>query len=75
MSDEEFRRRAAEWARRTAVEQGLPAMVEDEEALEAIATLLWEGSVEAGSGQTRQAGRTRSSSKRLRPSTAGPTST
>jgi hypothetical protein len=51
-----------EWAERTALEQGLPAKVEDWGALAAIATLLRvsPGSV---SGQTPQVGLTRDGSK------------
>ena len=74
IDSEEFEQIAIEWARRTAVEQGFPAMIADEEVLETIATLLCEGRIRPGAGQTRHAGRTRSGSKRLRPGTAGPTS-
>jgi hypothetical protein len=69
---EEPRSLAVEWAQRTAVEQGFPAVIEDPDALERIATLLWEGRDEDGPGQTRHAGRTRPASKRLRPRSPGP---
>jgi hypothetical protein len=36
-----FRRLAAEWAERTAIEQGLPATIEDEPTLQQIARLLF----------------------------------
>jgi hypothetical protein len=39
----EIRRQAAEWAERTALEQGLPAKVEDETTLQEVATLLFAG--------------------------------
>ncbi len=68
----EIRRLAVEWAERTAVEQGLPATVEDESTLQEVATLLCAGRTELGSGQTRHAGLTRPASNRLRPRTAGP---
>lgn len=75
MSDEEFRKLAVEWGRRSAAEQGFPPLIEDDEALSMIASLLWDGRVEPVPGQTRHAGRTRDGSKRLRPGTAGPMST
>jgi broad specificity phosphatase PhoE len=40
---DELSESAGEWARRTAVEQGLPPMIEDEDALQQIATLLFAG--------------------------------
>jgi len=39
----ESQRLAAEWARRTTAEQGLPEYVEDEDTLEAIAAILMAG--------------------------------
>ena len=39
----EIRRLAVEWAERTAVEQGLPARIEDEATLLVAATLLCAG--------------------------------
>jgi hypothetical protein len=36
-----FRRLAAEWAERTAIEQGLPTTIEDEPTLQQIARLLF----------------------------------
>ena len=41
----ELQRLAAEWARRTTAEQGLPEYVEDEDTLEAIAAILMAGAV------------------------------
>ena len=73
--EEEFRQGAAAWAQRTATEQGYPALIEDEDALATIATLLWDGGDAPDAGQTRQSGRTRVGSKRLRPGTAAPIST
>jgi hypothetical protein len=70
----EIRRMAQEWAERTALEQGFPAMVEDEATLQIVATLLCRGREDPLPGQARHAGRTRLGSKRLRPRTAGPTS-
>jgi len=70
---EALRRVAAEWAERTALEQGFPAMVEDEAILQTVATLLCAGRDGPVPGQARHAGRTRLGSKRLRPRTAGPT--
>jgi hypothetical protein len=63
---------AEEWAERTALEQGLPAVVEDGAILQVVATLLCAGRNDPG--QARQAGRTRAGSNRLRPRTAGPMS-
>jgi hypothetical protein len=40
---ETIRRLAAQWAEETAVEQGLPATVEDEATLQEVATLLCAG--------------------------------
>ena len=60
------------WARRTAVEQGLPATVEDEATLQEVATLLCAGRDELVADQTRHAGLIRLESNRLRPRTAGP---
>ena len=68
----EIRRLAAEWAERTAVEQGLPATVEDEATLQEVATLLCAGRTGAEADQTRHAGLIRPVSNRLRPRTAGP---
>jgi hypothetical protein len=65
---------AEEWAERTALEQGLPAVVEDEATLRVVATLLCAGRDGPLPGQARHAGRTRLGSNRLRPRTAGPTS-
>jgi hypothetical protein len=45
---EQERRLAAEWAERTAVEQGLPATIEDEATLQEVATLLCAGRDEPG---------------------------
>jgi hypothetical protein len=39
----EIRRLAAAWAERTAVEQGVPATIEDEATLQEVATLLCAG--------------------------------
>jgi hypothetical protein len=39
----EIRRLAASWAERTAIEQGLPAVIEDEATLREVATLLCAG--------------------------------
>ena len=69
---EERRRVAAEWAERTAIEQGLPARIEDEITLQEVATLLCAGRDETAPGQTRHAGLIRPGSNRLRPRTAGP---
>ena len=52
----EIRRLAAEWAERTAVEQGLPARIEDEVTLQEVATLLCAG---------------RDEPRRIRPATRG----
>lgn len=53
---EEIRRLAPEWAARTAMEQGLPAKIEDEITLQAVATLLCAG---------------RDEPRRVRPATRG----
>ena len=68
----EFGEDAVHWARRTAVEQGLPATVEDEATLQEVATLLCAGQAEPVADQTRHAGLIRPGSNRLRPRTAGP---
>jgi len=70
----EMRTLAIEWSQRTALEQGLPAKIEDEATLRVVATLLCAGRYEPGD-QTRHAGLSRPGSKRFRPRTAAPTST
>jgi hypothetical protein len=40
MLDDELRKQAAEWAERTAVEQGLPPKVTDQDVLRQVARLL-----------------------------------
>jgi hypothetical protein len=59
------------WAERTCAEQGIALKVTDECVARQIATLLYAGRGEEAGGP-RHAGRTRRSSNRLRPRTAGP---
>ncbi len=60
------------WAERTCVEQGLELKVTDPDTAAQIATLLYAGRDEDEPGARRHAGRTRVSSNRLRPRSAGP---
>ena len=45
---DEIRQLAAEWAERTAIEQGLPRVIEDEATLQEVATLLCAGRDDPG---------------------------
>lgn len=60
------------WAERTCAEQGVELKVTDPDIAAQIATLLYAGRDEEEPGARRHAGRTRLSSNRLRPRTAGP---
>ena len=44
----EIRQLAASWAEQTALEQGLPALIEDEATLQEVATLLCAGRDDPG---------------------------
>jgi hypothetical protein len=62
------------WAERTCAAQGVPLKLADPVLLGEVVTLLWAGRVEPEPAYARQAGASRSGSKRLRPRRPGPTS-